>query len=82
MSRNESVDELRKKIDLIDEKVVNLLNDRAVLAKRIGHTKSLSNQEVYVPQREQEVLDRLAGSSRGPLPGRIIRSIYREIISG
>jgi chorismate mutase/prephenate dehydratase len=82
LSRNESVDELRKKIDQIDGKVVNLLNDRAVLAKRIGQTKSLSNQEVYVPQREQEVLDRLASISRGPLPGPTIRSIYREVISG
>ena len=82
MSRNETVDGLRNKIDQIDEKVVNLLNDRAVLAQRIGHTKSLSNQEVYVPQREQEVLDRLASLSRGPLPARIVRSIYREIISG
>lgn len=82
MSRNESVDGLRKKIDQIDERVVNLLNDRAVLAQRIGHTKSLSNQEVYVPQREQEILDRLVGLSRGPLPASIIRAIYREIISG
>ena len=82
MSRNESVDVLRKKIDQIDEKVVNLLNDRAVLAQRIGQTKSLSNQEVYVPQREQDILNRLAGQSRGPLPSSTIRSIYREIISG
>ena len=82
MSRNESVDVLRKKIDQIDEKVVNLLNDRAVLAQRIGQTKSLSNQEVYVPQREQDILNRLAGQSRGPLPAATIRSIYREIISG
>jgi chorismate mutase/prephenate dehydratase len=82
LSRNESVDVLRKKIDQIDEKVVNLLNDRAVLAQRIGQTKSLSNQEVYVPEREQEILHRLAGLGRGPLPSSTIRSIYREIISG
>ncbi|HLN87452.1 MAG TPA: prephenate dehydratase [Candidatus Limnocylindrales bacterium] len=82
MSRNESVDELRIKIDQIDEKVVNLLNDRAVLAQRIGQTKSLSNQEVYVPQREQDIIHRLAGLSRGPLPYATISSIYREIISG
>ena len=49
LSRNESVDVLRQKIDQIDAKVVNLLNDRASLAQRIGQTKSLSSQEVYVP---------------------------------
>ncbi|MGH7817657.1 MAG: prephenate dehydratase [Candidatus Binatia bacterium] len=82
MSRNESVDVLRKKIDQIDEKVVNLLNDRALLALKIGKSKNLSNQEVYVPSREQEILERLADRSRGPLPAATIRSIYREVISG
>ena len=82
MSRNESVDVLRKKIDQIDEKVVDLLNDRAALALRIGQSKSLSNQEVYVPNREQEILQRLSDLSRGPLPAATIRSIYREVISG
>jgi chorismate mutase/prephenate dehydratase len=82
LSRNESVDVLRKKIDQIDEKVVNLLNDRAALALRIGQSKSLSNQEVYAPNREEEIFRRLSGLSRGPLPGATIRSIYREVISG
>lgn len=82
LSRNEPVDVLRKKIDQIDEKIVKLLNDRAVLAQRIGQTKSLNNQEVYVPQREKEILRRLAGLSCGPLPSATILAIYREIISG
>jgi len=82
LRRNESVDVLRKKIDLIDEKVVNLLNVRAALAQRIGRSKSLTNQEVYAPHREQEVLRRISDLSDGPLPAATIRSIYREVISG
>ena len=82
MSRNESVDVLRKKIDQIDEKIVNLLNARAALAQRIGHSKSLSSQEVYVPNREKEILQRVSASTRGPLPADAIRSVFREIISG
>ena len=82
LSRNESVDELRKKIDHIDERVVNLLNNRALLAQKIGKSKSLSNQEVYVPQREQEILQRLSARNRGPLTASAIRAIFREIISG
>lgn len=82
MSRNESVDVLREKIDLIDEKIVKLLNDRAALAQRIGRTKSLSNQEVYVPHREKEVLQRISGLNRGPLTLQTIRAVFREIISG
>ncbi|MBM4261667.1 MAG: prephenate dehydratase [Deltaproteobacteria bacterium] len=82
MSRNESVDALRKKIDQIDGKIVALLNDRASLARRIGQTKSLSNAPVYVPHREQEVLQHAAELSRGPLSATAIRSVFREIVSG
>ena len=81
MSRNESVDVLRKKIDQIDAKVVKLLNDRASLAQRIGHSKSRSNQEVYAPQREKEVLERVRELNHGPLPAHAVRAVFREIIS-
>jgi len=81
LSRNESVDVLRKKIDHIDEKIVNLLNHRALLAQRIGRHKGLSNQEVYVPNREQEILRRVSGFNPGPLPAATIRLIYSEVIS-
>ena len=80
MSRKESVDGLRQKIDQIDEKVVALLNDRAALALRIGHSKRLNQEGIYAPSREQEVLDRVAQLSRGPLPQNAIRSVFREVI--
>ena len=81
MSRNEPVDVLRKKIDQIDAKVVNLLNDRASLAQKIGHFKNRSNQEVYAPQREKEVIERACELNRGPLPAQAIRAVFREVIS-
>jgi chorismate mutase / prephenate dehydratase len=80
LSRNESVDVLRKKIDQIDEKVVALLNARASLALRIGDNKRRNNEEVYVPGREQAVLDRVSQLTRGPLSQRAIRSVFREVI--
>ena len=82
MSRNESVDVLRKKIDQIDAKVVNLLNARAGLAQRIGHSKSRTGSEVYVPNREKEILERVSELNRGPLPSDAVRAVFREIISG
>ena len=80
MSRKESVDALRKKIDQIDEKLVALLNDRASLAIRIGHNKRLHNEGIYAPDREQAILHRVAQLSRGPLPHQAIRSVFREVI--
>lgn len=81
MSRNESVDAIRKKIDQIDAKIVRLLNDRASLALRIGHTKNRTSEEVYVPGREKEILQRVVQLSHGPLSEQAVRSIYREVIS-
>jgi chorismate mutase/prephenate dehydratase len=80
LSRKESVDALRKKIDQIDEKVVALLNDRASLALRIGHSKKLNNEGVYAPSREQEILHRVSRLSRGPLSPQAIRSVFTEVI--
>jgi chorismate mutase/prephenate dehydratase len=81
LNRIESVDALRKKIDQVDEKIVKLLNHRALLAQRIGHHKKRTNQEIYVPGREQEVVERVSELSRGPLPVPALQSIYREIIA-
>src|SRR3972149_5520715 len=81
LNRNESVDALRKKIDQIDGKIVGLLNDRASVALKIGQAKSLSNDLVYAPLRETEVLRRVIDLSRGPLPDQAIGAIYREVIS-
>jgi chorismate mutase / prephenate dehydratase len=81
LSRKESVDALRKKIDQIDEKIVGLLNDRANFAQRIGAKKRLNNEEIYVPNREQEVLDRISQVTRGPLSEQAIRSVFREVIA-
>ena len=81
MSRKESVDGLRKKIDQVDEKIVELLNERASLARKIGQTKSLARQEVFVPSREQAIFQRISALNRGPLPEQSVHSIYREILS-
>jgi chorismate mutase/prephenate dehydratase len=81
LSRKESVDDLRKKIDQVDEKIVELLNERASLAQQVGRTKDLEKEEVYVPSREKQIFQRIAGLNQGPLPEQAIRSIYREVLS-
>lgn len=72
---------LREQIDRIDAQVLNLLNRRAALAKRIGQLKSRDRSSVYVPSRERQVLSRLTGLNKGPLSNEAVRAIYREVIS-
>lgn len=81
MARTESVDGLRKKIDQFDEKILELLNQRASLAQKIGHAKSLGNEEIYVPAREKAILQRISSLNQGPLSEQAVRFIYREVLS-
>ena len=73
--------EQRKQIDEIDNEILRLLNDRALVALEIGKRKRERNIPVYVPEREKAVLERLAETNPGPLSNRTIIDLYESIIS-
>lgn len=75
------LEELRKKIDLIDYDLLRLLNERADLVHSVGLIKKQSGLEIYAPEREEKLLQNLISRSEGRLPERSIRAIYREIMS-
>ncbi len=76
-----SLKDCRKKIDLIDERIVALLNERASVSLAIGKEKAKERKEIYSPAREKQVLDRVKALSKGSLPSQAIAAIYREIMS-
>ncbi len=76
-----SLDEQRKRIDEIDRKILDLLNERAKAAIEIGKIKKSTNSVFYVPEREKAVFDRLEEQNAGPMPGAAVKAIFREIIS-
>ncbi|MGB7540689.1 MAG: prephenate dehydratase [Burkholderiales bacterium] len=69
----------RAAIDALDEKIVALLNQRAGYAEAIGKLKG--NGGVYRPERESQVLRRVAGANRGPLPDAAVTRLFTEIMS-
>lgn len=76
---------LRRQIDRLDARLVEMLNERATVAVKIGKLKSAmpdGQRRIYASDREAMLLDRLLKLNRGPLPGRAIEAIYREIMSG
>lgn len=73
--------ELRSEIDALDDEILALLNRRAKAAIEVGRIKSEQNLRFYVPEREVEILRRLAAKNPGPFPREALTSIYREIIS-
>jgi chorismate mutase/prephenate dehydratase len=76
------LDELRRSIDRLDTQLIDLLNERASVVKRIGDIKRGTGVPIYAPHREAEVLTRVLQKSRGPLPARTIEAIYKELMSG
>ncbi len=75
--------DLRQAIDAVDDQVLGLLNRRATLAAEVGRQKAASAPEAlfHAPQREREVLARLAGENGGPFPDSAVRTIFQEIMS-
>jgi chorismate mutase/prephenate dehydratase len=73
--------ELRRAIDRLDAQIVRLLNRRTQLVREIGALKRKSGEEVYAPDRERAVLQRVCGVNTGPLADDGLRAIYREIMS-
>ncbi|MBA4388283.1 MAG: hypothetical protein C0404_09905 [Verrucomicrobia bacterium] len=75
------LDRLRARIDALDVKIVDLLNRRASFCVDIGREKRKADAPIHDPSRESKVLRRLARISKGPLGGRAIKAVYRQLIS-
>ncbi len=60
----------RKKIDEIDRKLVELINQRAQAAHEIGKLKRNLGMPIYEPDREQKVFSNVREVNEGPLPDR------------
>src|SRR5438552_14770862 len=69
----------RAAIDALDEKIAALLNERATRAASIGKLKA--NGGAYRPEREAEVLRRIAAANRGPLANDALVRLFTEIMS-
>ena len=71
---------LRKKIDSIDDKILQLLNERIDVAKEIGKMKSAGKKDIYVPRREKNILKRLQENNKGGLPDKDLMDIFQNIL--
>lgn len=70
---------LRGEIDALDDRLLESINRRAALARRIGELKA--GAPAYRPEREAAILRRMAAANRGPLASERIAGVFREVIS-
>ena len=77
---------LRKRIDAFDDRLLDLLNERAKVVEAVYREKQAGAKggkvEAFVPGREAEILRRLAKRHQGPFPQAALAPVFREIISG
>jgi len=83
MAAEHALAELRKQIDSIDDQILELLNRRARCAQQVAETKSAGGEVdcFYRPEREVEVLRRIAGNNSGPLGNEAVARFFRELMS-
>jgi len=69
----------REQIDAIDGQLLKLANERAKLAREIGHVKE--DGVIYRPEREAQVLRRMQDENQGPLSSEAVSNIFRAVMS-
>ncbi len=78
-----TIEELRNRIDVIDEQLLRLLNVRVACAVEVGRLKHEAGLPIYQPDREKQVLARVRESAiglSGPLTGEAVVRIFERII--
>ena len=75
--KNEELEALRDKINLIDDDILKLLSNRSEIVLQIGRYKN--EEKVVDPDREKKILDRLLSKSKGLYPKDTIVRLWREI---
>lgn len=70
----------RKRIDEIDLRLLELLNERAQCAVEVGHHKKKLSLPAWSPEREAEILRNVVGANPGPLDDSAVRRLFERII--
>lgn len=71
--------ELRAKIDVLNEQILELLNKRATIASDIGKVQAQLGTSFYDPEREAAMLTMLQQANKGPFSNETIKHLFREI---
>jgi len=74
------IEAIRQKLDLMEDKLIALLNERARYVIEIGKIKSEKGLPIMDPQREEAILNRIAEKNKGPVSNKFIQDIFKKIM--
>jgi chorismate mutase len=76
----DNIDDLRERMDAIDDELLRLFNERAKLALEIGRVKKDLGLPIHVPSREEQIITRIQQENPGPLSPTSITRLYQQLI--
>ena len=74
------IGEIRKRIDLLDDVLLRIFNERARLALEIGRWKKDEGLPVYDPAREKRIFARMKEENPGPLDDGAIVRLFERVV--
>ena len=79
MNTDMEIEKLRRKVDAFDDRILDILVQRFSVVKEIGQIKSISIINIEHPDREKEIVERLADNLKGKLHRKDIMKILKPI---
>ena len=76
----EDLDRCRIRIDELDLRLLELLNQRTAIVEEIGRVKQDLRLAIYEPKREDQVFANVVTHNKGPLPHDAVKRIFERII--
>ena len=73
-------DKIRKEIDLIDNQLLKLFNERAIWAIELGQIKKEKMLDIYDPERELDIIEMMLKQNSGPLDEKAVRGLFQRLI--
>jgi chorismate mutase len=76
----DELERYRAQIDVLDRRLLEILNERTAIVEEIGRIKQQQHLAVYEPKREDQVYANILSHNRGPLPPDAVKRIFERII--
>ena len=76
----EVIGDCRRRIDELDLRILELLNQRTSVVELIGQAKQVLDLPIYEPRREDEVYANITQHNGGPLPSEAVKRVFERII--
>ena len=74
------VTDLRQRIDEVDRRILDLLNERVRYVLELAPLKRQKNIPVHEPRREKEVLSKLREQNEGPLSDEAVCRVFEAVM--